>query len=242
MGPGFFAPPAGRDVHAAPRACARMPDRRRAGRTRHARHRDSISASRTVASMTSAARRECGCCLRPGPRPLAGAARPDRLPYAPRQGPHLAAHAEPDRRRTGRRVATTRTGARSSGTPRTYAPAWSSASPPPTPRARSRSARILIHSAPQASISFPVFKAVRDAWAGRIAMQVSSIAPPDIFLTDGGQGARRHRGGCERQPWLRLAHGGRLRTIRCRRNSTAAITRLFELAGRARYRRRPSCR
>jgi cytosine deaminase len=41
--------------------------------------------------------------------------------------------------------------------------------------------------APQASISFPVFKAVREAWASRITMQVSSIAPPDIFLTDEGR-------------------------------------------------------
>jgi cytosine deaminase len=40
---------------------------------------------------------------------------------------------------------------------------------------------------PQASISFPVFKAVREEWAGRITMQVSSIAPPDIFLTDEGR-------------------------------------------------------
>ena len=41
--------------------------------------------------------------------------------------------------------------------------------------------------APQAGISFPVFKAVRDAWAGRIALQASSIAPIDIFLTDEGR-------------------------------------------------------
>ncbi|MEH3084961.1 MAG: cytosine deaminase [Xylophilus ampelinus] len=41
--------------------------------------------------------------------------------------------------------------------------------------------------APQASISFPVFREMRDAWAGRIALQASSIAPIDIFLTDEGR-------------------------------------------------------
>jgi cytosine/creatinine deaminase len=41
--------------------------------------------------------------------------------------------------------------------------------------------------APQASISFPVFRAMRERWAGRIELQVSSIAPLDIFLTDEGR-------------------------------------------------------
>ena len=41
--------------------------------------------------------------------------------------------------------------------------------------------------APQAAISFPVFNAMRDRWAGRIELQVSSIAPLDIFLTDEGR-------------------------------------------------------
>jgi cytosine deaminase len=41
--------------------------------------------------------------------------------------------------------------------------------------------------APQASISFPVFKEMRARWAGRIELQVSSIAPLDIFLTDEGR-------------------------------------------------------
>jgi cytosine deaminase len=41
--------------------------------------------------------------------------------------------------------------------------------------------------APQASISFPVFRDVRERWAGRIDLQVSSIAPLDIFLTDEGR-------------------------------------------------------
>lgn len=40
--------------------------------------------------------------------------------------------------------------------------------------------------APQAEISFPVFRAMREAWAGRIDLQVSSIAPVDVFLTDEG--------------------------------------------------------
>ncbi|WP_038211916.1 cytosine deaminase [Xenophilus azovorans] len=40
--------------------------------------------------------------------------------------------------------------------------------------------------APQAQISFPVFRAMREAWAGRIDLQASSIAPVDIFLTDEG--------------------------------------------------------
>lgn len=41
--------------------------------------------------------------------------------------------------------------------------------------------------APQASISFPVFREVRERWAGRVDLQVSSIAPLDIFLTDEGR-------------------------------------------------------
>ncbi|SCK34132.1 cytosine deaminase [Variovorax sp. HW608] len=41
--------------------------------------------------------------------------------------------------------------------------------------------------APQASISFPVFREVRERWAGRIELQVSSIAPLDIFLGDEGR-------------------------------------------------------
>jgi cytosine deaminase len=41
--------------------------------------------------------------------------------------------------------------------------------------------------APQAAISFPVFNEVRERWAGRIEMQVSSIAPLEIFMTDEGR-------------------------------------------------------
>ena len=41
--------------------------------------------------------------------------------------------------------------------------------------------------APQASISFPVFREVRERWKGKVEMQVSSIAPHDIFLTDEGR-------------------------------------------------------
>jgi cytosine/creatinine deaminase len=36
--------------------------------------------------------------------------------------------------------------------------------------------------APQAAISFPVFREVRERWAGKVDLQVSSIAPLDIFL------------------------------------------------------------
>ena len=41
--------------------------------------------------------------------------------------------------------------------------------------------------APQAGISFPVFERLRAEWAGRIALQASSIAPLDIFLTEEGR-------------------------------------------------------
>ncbi|MDX3904479.1 MAG: cytosine deaminase [Pigmentiphaga sp.] len=41
--------------------------------------------------------------------------------------------------------------------------------------------------APQAAISFPVFETLRARWAGRIDLQVSSIAPLDLFLTDEGR-------------------------------------------------------
>ncbi|MFZ3120670.1 MAG: cytosine deaminase, partial [Variovorax sp.] len=41
--------------------------------------------------------------------------------------------------------------------------------------------------APQAAISFPVFREMRERWAGRIELQASSIAPLNIFLTDEGR-------------------------------------------------------
>lgn len=41
--------------------------------------------------------------------------------------------------------------------------------------------------APQASISFAVLREVRERWAGRVDLQVSSIAPLDIFFTDEGR-------------------------------------------------------
>ena len=41
--------------------------------------------------------------------------------------------------------------------------------------------------APQASISFPVFRELRERWAGRIALQVSSIAPLDVFMVEEGK-------------------------------------------------------
>jgi cytosine deaminase len=41
--------------------------------------------------------------------------------------------------------------------------------------------------APQAAISFPVFREARDRWAGRIDLQASSIATLDIFLGDEGR-------------------------------------------------------
>ncbi len=40
---------------------------------------------------------------------------------------------------------------------------------------------------PQAPISFGVFRAMRERWAGRIDLQASSIAPLDLFLTDEGR-------------------------------------------------------
>jgi cytosine deaminase len=41
--------------------------------------------------------------------------------------------------------------------------------------------------APQAALSFPVFRALRDEWAGRVTLQASSIAPIDLFLGDEGR-------------------------------------------------------
>lgn len=38
--------------------------------------------------------------------------------------------------------------------------------------------------APQASISLPVFAALRDEWAGRITLQGSVLVPLDVYLTD----------------------------------------------------------
>jgi len=40
--------------------------------------------------------------------------------------------------------------------------------------------------APQASITFPVFRALRDEWAGRIELQASTVGPIDMFMTDYG--------------------------------------------------------
>jgi cytosine deaminase len=41
--------------------------------------------------------------------------------------------------------------------------------------------------APQADISWPVFREVRDAWAGRIELQASSIMPLDLFAEPYGE-------------------------------------------------------
>jgi cytosine deaminase len=41
--------------------------------------------------------------------------------------------------------------------------------------------------APQSAISFPVLREVRERWAGRIELQVSSIAPLDPFMGDEGR-------------------------------------------------------
>ncbi len=41
--------------------------------------------------------------------------------------------------------------------------------------------------APQPATTFPVFKALRDEWAGRIELQPSTICPIDIFLTEQGR-------------------------------------------------------
>jgi cytosine deaminase len=40
---------------------------------------------------------------------------------------------------------------------------------------------------PQAAISFPVFRGLRDKWAGRIDLQATSLCPPDTFLSDAGE-------------------------------------------------------
>src|SRR5476649_735939 len=41
--------------------------------------------------------------------------------------------------------------------------------------------------APQAGVSFPVFCQMRDAWAGKIDLQASSIGPIDMFMRDEGR-------------------------------------------------------
>lgn len=40
--------------------------------------------------------------------------------------------------------------------------------------------------APQPAITYPVFRQLRDEWAGRIELQPSSIGPLDMFMTDEG--------------------------------------------------------
>jgi cytosine deaminase len=41
--------------------------------------------------------------------------------------------------------------------------------------------------APQPATTFPVFKKLREEWAGRVELQPSTICPIDIFLTDQGR-------------------------------------------------------
>jgi cytosine/creatinine deaminase len=41
--------------------------------------------------------------------------------------------------------------------------------------------------APQPSITYPVFKKLREEWAGRVELQPSTICPIDTFLTDEGR-------------------------------------------------------
>src|SRR5260221_5074586 len=41
--------------------------------------------------------------------------------------------------------------------------------------------------APQPAITFPVFRQLRDEWAGRIELQPSTIGPIDIFMRDEGR-------------------------------------------------------
>ena len=41
--------------------------------------------------------------------------------------------------------------------------------------------------APQPSITFPVFRALRDEWAGRIELQASTIGPIDMFMREEGR-------------------------------------------------------
>jgi cytosine deaminase len=41
--------------------------------------------------------------------------------------------------------------------------------------------------APQPATTFPVFKKLRDEWAGKVELQPSTICPIDIFLTDQGR-------------------------------------------------------
>jgi cytosine deaminase len=41
--------------------------------------------------------------------------------------------------------------------------------------------------APQPAITFPVFKKLREEWAGRVELQPSTICPIDIFLTEQGR-------------------------------------------------------
>ncbi len=42
-------------------------------------------------------------------------------------------------------------------------------------------------AAPQPAITFPVFRALRDEWAGRIELQPSTIGPIDMFMSDEGR-------------------------------------------------------
>ena len=83
--------------------------------------------------------------------------------------------------------------------------------------------------APQAAISFPVFAAMRERWAGRVDLQVSSIAPMDVFLGDEGRELAD----------LVAASGGQLGCVTRFRDASkaplgadfdAAMTRVFRLA------------
>lgn len=123
--------------------------------------------------------------------------------------------------------------------------------------------------APQASISFPVFREMRERWAGRVDLQASSIAPLDLFLTDEGReladivaesggnlgsGSRfAHRANDPQPPELDLAYANLFRLAAERdldvdlhvdessEPSARALIRIAQVAAKSKFRNRILC-
>ena len=124
---------------------------------------------------------------RPRPRPLAGPARHARYPRPSRQGPYRAARPQHDGRPAGCR-GRVRAGPRGALDAEDVRRASSSACRAPMPRAWCAIRTHLDSQAPQPTITFPVFKELRDAM-GRPASSSSrrAICPIDTFLTGRAQ-------------------------------------------------------
>jgi hypothetical protein len=112
--------------------------------------------------------------------------RPARLrrhPHPSRQGPYLAAEAEPRWHLDGRAARGRRPTANATGRPPMSSGASISHCAAPMPTARRRSARISTRRCRSTRSPGTLFERMRDRWAGRIELQAVSITGPDTLVT-----------------------------------------------------------